>query len=396
MISLRKIFVSGLLSCLFFGSAFNADINWDPTTMSYTIPADGDTYYIDSDDGTVTLTMDLTINGTFEVRDGGNLNNPNGYEIEINSGGVLRVKGGNGEAGGDGGTNGLDTCLTNSGTIEINDWGLFYAIGGNGGAGEASSENPVDGGDGGSACINGYGTITVNSEGTLNVTGGNGGNGGTSYEAKCGGYGGAGGAAQVAERTITVNSVGTLNVTGGNGGNGGTSGYKPFYTEGSCDGGHGGAGGLAQVSSGTVSVNSEGILNLTGGNGGNGGNGTYAYGGAGGSGENAELSEVSLHVDGIPKNNITLNLSSGTNGQDGDYDKHGDKGSRGEIIFTEGITAEKLPPQALCDPNLTLSQQLTIDFTWTITRNKNVWGNGNKIVLGPTITMFVASKTIQP
>jgi len=61
-----------LATCLIWKTVIHAtDIEWNPNTMSYTIPSDGNIYYIDN---SITLTMDLTIQGTFEIRSGGTIN----------------------------------------------------------------------------------------------------------------------------------------------------------------------------------------------------------------------------------------------------------------------------------------------------------------------------------
>ena len=93
----RRAFSLGTM-LLVSGMAMGADIEWDPNT-TYIIPADDNIYYLDNGTGSsgkLTLTADLTINGTLELRNTDNTGNAileNSDTITVNDGGVLALKG---------------------------------------------------------------------------------------------------------------------------------------------------------------------------------------------------------------------------------------------------------------------------------------------------------------
>lgn len=316
---MRKDFVKVLcLFCFVFGMA-HADTLWNPSTMSYTIPADDITYYID---GTITLTMELTINGTFEVRGGGDLNAA--FDIEITSGGIMRIEGEGGADGADAGANGANgqnAKITLSETIIVKSDGILTVTGGAGGnGGNGGISKGGDGGTGGTAWINGNGIVSVESEGTLELFGGLSGNGGRGGApgtlTNRGGTGGTGGTAKIVQDIIiTQASQGILNVTGGIGGIGGTGQIGGDDDSGN-PGGPGGTGGPA-ILDGTLSVEDGGTLRATSGAGGRGGfaggDNSVQAGGNGGDGGNATITITLVTI----ANGTTLHMISGRGGNGG-------------------------------------------------------------------------------
>lgn len=346
--------------------------------------------------------------------------------IDVSSFGILNLTGGVGGIGGDGavssGSNGGDGGRGGNATAEaslslsIANNGIFNLSGGAGGTGGEpypveSSSDGGRGGDGGSAKTKD--NVTIASSGTLLVTGGDGGSGGRGSTGdpgdKFGGNGGNGGNATFNDNTTisvvntTVTMIGGNGGTGGNersnnggdGGNGGTAGtsnnatFTLFYDstlslsggDGAAggdgtDGGIGGTGGSAIVtSSDTTIFELSNAINLTGGSGGDQGTSSGADGGDGGD-TNIQFETLILSLHTPANTTVTTNI---TNGTDGAGASGGTKGTTlTGLVIEDGITAQS-EPQPLYDPNLTISQTLSIDFTWTITQNQNIWGNGNTI-----------------
>lgn len=332
-----------LLAC-FVSEVFAVDQAWDPN-VTYIIPDDGLTYVFD---GTISLTDDLLIEGVLEIRDSD--------VLQIDAGTVDGTNGVDGTPGSVGG----NIQIQNNGTLTVKSGGTLYLKAGDGGSGGNATDpvpasigdemNGGNGGDGGGVLINNPGTVNVESGGIFRMQGGDGGDGGDGL------------------------GIGFSDCEPG-----GVTVIVPLL------GGGGGKGGRAQWSnSGEIVLADLLALDLIGGGGGNGGDDGILFsvgiGGQGGNGGDVELDGV-LTVKG---DETALEISTGGGGSNGDGGVYGGKGGGGHGvtgIFTIKATGEDT--FTYCDPVITLSQTLDIDFTWTITRDKTIFGNGNQIRLGP-------------
>lgn len=382
-------------------------------------------------DGVLTLTAGWGANGT----DGSGSHGVDGVDGKdvwlVNNGtitvdGTLTLTGGKGGDGGsasssnNGGAGGSagDTKLIGSGNIFVTSYGLLSLNGGasgNGGDGGPSGLDNIggDGGGGGNVQASGTGSFFIESLGTFILKGGTGGNGGKAgggIAENNGGSGGGGGIVTV-EATfaaIDISMQATLTLQGGDSGRGGDGGGVESNS------GIGGTGGDAEIKETTLSI-TNGFINLYGGNGGNGGSGS---GSKGGNASSAGSAKIRSTINIVKSNNTTINLQGGDGGAAGSTPGgNGGNGGSAEIINDTnniffviasmdssitvnandglnndgagGITrllfgiSVRREDQPLYDPNLTLSQTLSIDYTWTITQNQNIWGNGNTIALGP-------------
>jgi hypothetical protein len=425
---MKKLFcVLVCASCVFVFTkkAFAADVLWS-ISSTYIIPDDGDTWYMET---TQSLTDDFVINGVFEVRStgtlqvstattaGGNNNATDGTDVTITNNGTLTIKNNgtvivNGGAGGTGANNqanaevstyggaGGKARLLNTGSLNVEGGGFLNIKGGTGGAGGSAvvfGGGSADrfgmwGGDGGMGWLNDSGTLSLSSGANLVMDGGNGGAGNNaSYEdsgyVAMGGPGGRGGAAKMNSSALLSLSSGTIiKLNGGTGGNGGAS-YTETIPGGAISGDGGGGGDVIWIPTGRVDL--EGVdFSIYEGDGGDEGSvgvpeftNAVLKGGVGGYGGNISL-QGTFNIAAIGNFKIiagSVGTELSTYGQNSYSISGTGGGTIGDLTLVDIDT-----PFNFYDSVITLSQNLDVDFTWTISADKQIYGNGNSIILGPS------------
>jgi len=412
MVMRLKLFVCLLSFFSVNKMVFSADILWD-AAHTYTIPDDGNTWYLDQ---SLSLTSTLYVEGVFEIRSGGALTID---EAVVNGGDASGVTDG---------ISGNKIGMEVYGTVVINGNGEINFKGGGGGQGsDVSSGTGGSGGDGGQIELFVFenGVIVIEADGTMTLTGGSGGAGGGATVGGIGGDGGNGGRILLQdEGMISVRREGQFFLFGGFGGKGGSA------SGGTSEGGDGGLGGSCIVfGKGSIREEEGGFFEIILGDGNNGGDG--ASGGTGGDSGSGGIFSIGGKEIGdfvtfeIIKSSCKIICGNGGNGGD-DVDSSSDGGDGGGLFLQSQFVATmvgessfetirgnngidgnglnegnggsggvlyvlsekmrfvcKLKEFFYCDPLITLSQTLDIDFTWTITSDKSIFGNGNKIVLGP-------------
>ncbi|MBU1007608.1 hypothetical protein KKA53_00840 [Candidatus Dependentiae bacterium] len=374
---IRLVCVFWLVICAFCRGGFAANIKWQPDpllpdpTPTYTIPNDGNTWFLDY---SFSLTSSFFVEGAFEVRSGG--------ELLIDA----DVVDGSDAVGVTQGVDGDNLSIEVHGSVSVMSGGEISFITGAGGAGgNVSSGTGGSGGDGGQILFSGAGAITVASGGTFSMRPGIAGAGGNgSGSGSIGGEGGgSGGIAVVFGPNIRVEDGGYLKIVTGTGGNGGNG-------SGAGTGGDGGGGALVLFASSRIDLAGDLSFTLSFGSGGDGGDDSdgSSFGGNGGDGGLfGHFFDFLVSVVG----DSSFNLAGGRSGGGGSGSGGGDGGVQGSIVplsedpgkILVQFRDSTVDVFSYSDPVITLSQRLDIDFTWTITKDKTIFGNGNQVVLGP-------------
>jgi hypothetical protein len=264
------------------------------------------------------------------------------------------------------------------------------------------------------ALLNDSGAVTLLSGANLLMFGGGGATGGlaqtqaaSNLYLRIAGYGGNGGQASMNSGSLlTIASDVSMTLSGGLGGTGG-SGNATAFSYGPAVGGGGGRGGdVVWTPTGSVALKDI-YLNIYTGSGGSEGQALastyYSKGGDGAEGGSIRLQgtfdayEVNLFK--VFFGSTGTEYSYGPSPWLGMYCRAGKGGGvTGDLI----LEAEDPDTFNFYDSVITLSQDLDIDFTWTITTDKKVYGNGNSIILGtggeivvdPNINLYLQNLSI--
>jgi hypothetical protein len=395
----RVLLLFSFLLTAHFKHVMSADMLVD-LTKTYTIPDDGNTWYLES---SYSLTDDFFVDGIFEIRSTGTLKidettingvddggaagsnieiriEPTG-DLRVKNNGTLLLKSGNGGTGGGAGSpggNGGAITLVSIGDFFVEEGGFFTLEGGAGGVGGAASAHYTTGavgGSGGTIVVYHFSEVVFNSGAIPQFVGGAGGDGGASaLLARNGGSGGGGGKIVLqGDSNVYVGESVLLEIYGGAGGDGESGIGVPEPPTDSAYGGNGGTGGAVEISSADliITFSSGSFLSTQSGSNGSAGSGNPTYAGSGGAGGVTKL----IYGKIVLLDDARVITSVGSGGP--------------SLLYN--FTIEDFGAFSYTDPRITLTQQLDINFTWVIDSNKKIYGNGNKIILGASGEIVVNS-----
>lgn len=371
-------------------------------TKSITLPANGTTYSLQSNNGSNGVDSADGLNGSdgsssYEFTSSSskptdNLISATGVTVIGGAGGSGAEAMSNGTTSGNGGAGGnaistsIATILNSSGTLK-------GGKGGDAGGGYGSNLIIGSAGTGGSAISGNHLVITNSTDGVL--AGGDGGKGGDVMGSPVtGGSGGSGGAA-VLGNNLSIVTYGAIN--GGVGGAGGDGGIDVlgWGFNGPGDGGEGASGG-AGISGYSLNIINSGTI--TGGNGGNGGSGSttttskVSKGGNGGIGGDAIVGGSLTIV-----NSGTIVAGSGGDAGAGNDGTHGTSGASGAAVrFTSGTNSLTLKSGSVITGDIILSATdadttntllISSDDATTVTGNLTASAYTGVALSGKTLTL---------